>query len=700
MFVQSTGMGMQHNHVYQRGLDLLRDGELEAALEAFEEAIASEPANAAFRAAKGGALCTLGRYPEAERVFRKALHLDGKDVQLRGNLAVVLEYQGRFPEALEQYDRVLKAAPEFEQALVNRGALLMSMGRYDEALAHNQRLVQSRPDWPLAHFNLGDALLALGEWRAALSAFDRALELVPDYAKAHFNRAVALSMVGEFALADNAFAAAMALDEGAYRQCLENVRRISDYDRPFDNPPPQLIYLVGMYHRQEVCDWRERGKYEGRFRQWLDDGALFMVDRLLVFNSLSLPLEVAVKSEMCRQVSARVREEVGPPLLLRCRPKEKIRIGYVSPDFRFHPVGRLSRQLFHLHDRERFEVYAYSLLPDDGSSLHRDIRHACGRFADVTDLGFRELAQRIREDGIDILVDLAGHTRKNRFETFALRPAPVQVAYLGFPNTTGADFIDYLVTDAVTSPAGSERFYSEKLIYLPRAYLMYDNEQVVGATPSRAEVGLPENGTVFCCFNNPYKIEPEIFSVWMRILERVPGSILWLFAGKEGVESNLRREAEIRGIAPERLVFAPFVSDSSRHLARYRLADLFLDTAICNAHTTAADALWAGLPVLTCAGESHWSRVAASLLESVGLPELITTNLTEYEERAVALAHCPQEMAELKSKLEHHKKTWPLFDTAALVKSLEEAYQRIWGRHLAGQPPQAFSLPAGADKGV
>ncbi len=687
---------------YETALEKIRCGEWTSALEYLERAVAQDPSNVAVRGAKGTVLFNLGRLGEAERVLRKALHLDKGNVQVRGDLAFVLEHLGRPAEALEQYDRVLEIAPDHMQARVNRGGVLMSLGRHAEALANNHSVAAAYPERPLAHFNLGEALLAVGEWGAALAAFDEALRLQPDYAKAHFNCGVALSMVAEFAGAKEAFAVARRLDEPLYRQCLENVRRASGLDRLLLDAVPQRIYLSGMYVRQEACDWRNRTAYRENFLRWLENGEPFMDDQALAFQGLSLLREPRHQLELCRRIAGKIVREAGlplPPPSPFPGKKEKIRVGYVSPDFRFHPTARLSRQLFHLHDRERFEVYAYSLQPDDGSALHRDIRHACDRFVDVAGLGSRELAQRIREDGIDILVDMAGHTRKSRFEVFALRAAPLQVAYLAFPSTTGADFIDYLVTDAVTSPAGSARFYSERLVFLPRSYVMYDNEQRVGAAPSRREAGLPENGTVFCCFNNPYKVEPEIYSVWMRILERVPGSILWLLAGKEGVESNLRREAEVRGVAPERLVFAPFVGDSPRHLARYRLADLFLDTTVCNAHTTAADALWAGLPVLTCAGEAHWSRVAASLLESVGLPELVAANLMEYENRAVALARRPQDMAELKSKLEHHKRTWPLFDTAALVTSLEEAYQRMWGRHLAGQPPRSFSLPAAASKG-
>lgn len=688
-------MVLQGGQYYELGLNQLQRGELDGALASFERAIGLEPSRAAYRAAKGGALFGLGRYPEAERALRKALHLDKKDVEIRGNLALALEQQGKSEEALEQYGLALELAPDFEAARVNRGGLLMALGRYEEALANNSTLLELRPVWPLAHFNRGDTLLALGEWKEALKSFDQALELQSDYARAHFNRAVALSMLGDFSLADEAFEATRRLDESVYWQCLENIRLFSGHDRPLNEPSPQLIYLIGMHQRQEVCDWRGREGYVERFRRWLEDGESFMADQALAFRSLSLPIHPLRQADICRIISARLAKEAGLPLPSRpAGKKTKIRVGYVSPDFRFHPTARLSRQLYHYHDRERFEVYAYSLLPDDGSALHHDIRGACDRFLDVGGLGARELASRIRSDEVDILVDMAGHTRNNRLEVFALRPAPVQVAYLGFPNTTGANFIDYLVTDAVSSPAGSEGCYSENLVYLPRAYLVYDDEQVVATAPSRREVGLPENGTIFCCFNNPYKIEPEVFSCWLRILDRVPGSVLWLFRDKEGVERYLCREAELRGIDPRRLVFAPFIADPVRHLARYRLADLFLDTVVCNAHTTAADALWAGLPVLTSPGGSQWSRVATSLLVSVGMSELAVNGLEAYEEMAVRLGSRPAEMAALKLKLSKNRATWPLFDTEGYVRYLEQAYLTLWERHRAGLLPESFSVPA------
>lgn len=688
-------MALRGSQYYELGFEQMQRGDGEAALEFFEQAIGLEPGNAAYRAAKGAALFSLGSYQEAERTLRKAVHLDKRDVEIRGNLALALEQQGKAVEALEQYDLALALDSAYDIAWVNRGGVLMALERYEDARSNNSTLVESRPAWPVAHFNLGDTLLALGEWMDALQSFDKALELQPDYAKAHFNRAVALAMLGDFDLAAEEFEIARRSDEAIYRQCLENVGRMSGYDGVLKDISPRLVYLIGMYQRQEICDWRGRGVYVERFRQWLESGESFMDDQALAFRALSLPVGPQLLSNMCRMISVRLAEEAGPPLLPRqAEKKAKIRIGYVSPDFRFHPTARLSRQLFRLHDRESFEVYAYSLLPDDGSALRRDIRGACDRFFDVEGLGAGELAERIRSDEIDILVDMAGHARGNRLGLFARLPAPVQVAYLAFPNTTGADFLDYLVTDSVSSPPGSDVFYSESLVRLPRAYLVYDNEQAVMASPTRREMGLPETGAVFCCFNNPYKIEPEMFSCWMRILDRLPGSVLWLLQGKEGVERNLRREAARQGIDPGRLVFAPFIADPAKHLARYRLADLFLDTLICNAHTTAADALWAGLPVLTCPGKSQWSRVAASLLDSIGLPELAVESLDAYIEAAVRLGSRPDELVALKAKLAGNREVWPLFDTQGYVRYLEQAYLTMWERHLAGQPPESFNVPA------
>lgn len=687
-------MNSQAEQYHRVGIEQLQSGAFLAAVESFDRAIVLDPSAATYRGLKGVALYSLGRYQEAERTLRKAVHLSPKDVPLRVNLAIALEHCQRPTEALEQYDLALEIDHGFGGARLNRGSLLMALGRFDAAVENNRRLVQLRPEWPEAQFNLGDALLASGRWTEALDACEKALELRPGYGRARFNKAVVLSMQGAFERAADIFNDLKKEDPETYWDSLDKASKWGGCGTRLRDPAPQLFYLLGMYGKQSLCDWREWPLYVERFRTWIDEGAPFMVDHGLVFPALTQPLGGVRHLAFCKAIAESVVAEAGEPLPAPPRSiREKIRVAYVSPDFRFHPVARLTRQLYGLHDRSRFEVYAYSLRPDDGSELHRSIRAGCDRFIEATSLDARSLAERIRDDGIDILVDLAGYTTFNRMGAFALRPSPVQVTYFGFPSTTGATFFDYTFVDEVVSPPGSERFYSEHLVRFPHSYAFYDNEQEIGISPGRREMGLPEKGTVFCCFNNSYKIEPEIFSVWMRILAQVPGSVLWLLRSREGVEENLRREAVLRGVSPDRLVFAPFVPNSASHLARYRVADLFLDTVVCNAHATASDSLWAGLPVLTCPSESQWSRLAASLLTSIGLPDLIVDSLEQYEKMAVRLGSCPEERAKLKGRLAHNRRTYPLFDTKGYVRHLEQAYLTMWERHLAGQPPESFSLP-------
>lgn len=348
-------------------------------------------------------------------------------------------------------------------------------------------------------------------------------------------------------------------------------------------------------------------------------------------------------------------------------------------------------RLFGLHDRARFEVYGYSLQPGDGSAVRAEIERGCDVFRDVSAMSDRDAAQLIHSDGIDILVDLAGYTRFARPEIMALRPAPVQVAYQGFPGTMGAEFIQYAIVDRFVCPPGAERFWSERLVYLPQTYYIAGSDEAAAATcRSRAEAGLPEAPFVFCCFNAPYKIEPRIFEVWMRLLRALPEAVLWLMAGdSEAVATNLKREAEARGVSSDRLIFAPFLP-RERHLARLRFADLFLDTVTYNAHTTAADALWMGVPVLTCPGRSLVARVCGSLLHALDLPELVVQNLDEYETCAAHLATDPSAHAKLCARLSVKVPTATFFDSARRARELEAAYETMWRRCEAGLPAESI----------
>jgi protein O-GlcNAc transferase len=371
----------------------------------------------------------------------------------------------------------------------------------------------------------------------------------------------------------------------------------------------------------------------------------------------------------------------------------RLRVAYVSSDFYNHATAHLIQSLFRTHDRTAFEIFAVSHGPDDGSVYRRRIAAEAEHFIDVAALTDRDAALLLYRSGIDILVDLNGYTQDHRLGIAALRPAPIVATYLGFPGSSGASFIDCAIVDRIVAPPAEAHLFSERLVHLPHCYQINDREHPIDDAPlARRDVGLPDDGFVFCCFNANYKIEPFIFDVWMRILRDVPGSVLWLLELAPGVAGNLRREATARGVDPDRLVFAG-KRPKAQHLARYRLADLFLDTRYYNAHSTCSDALLAGLPVLTCPGESFASRVAASVLLAAGLPELVVADFAQYEARALALAREPSALRGLRARLQANRLTCPAFDTTRLVRNLERAYRLMWENHLSGQPPHPLSVP-------
>ena len=414
----------------------------------------------------------------------------------------------------------------------------------------------------------------------------------------------------------------------------------------------------------------------------------------LVFRACGLPVSGATSLALARSVAARIAERAAPfpPFTHVKEHTGKLRIGYVSPDFRIHPIATVTRRLYALHDRDRFEIYGYSLHPGDDSDIRRDIENGCDCFRELSGIGDRAAAEMIHRDGIDILIDLAGYTKFSRPEIFAMRPAPLQVSYLGMLHTTGADFVDYFLADPIVVPATSAKFFTEKIAYLPNSYFLFDNRQEISPQMlSREELGLPEQGFVFCCHNSNYKITPVDFDIWMRLLKRVTGSVLWLYKSSEAVAANLRKEAVARGVNPDRLVFAN-LAPNAVYLARYRMADLFLDTAFYNAQTTAAEALWAGLPVLTCPGAAMASRVASGLLSAIGLEEMITGSPQEYEERACHLAAHADELGRIREKLARNRLSSSLFDTGRQVRHLEAAYQTMWQRHETGQAPESFQV--------
>jgi predicted O-linked N-acetylglucosamine transferase (SPINDLY family) len=457
--------------------------------------------------------------------------------------------------------------------------------------------------------------------------------------------------------------------------------------------------------RLQVCEWR---KYDADIDRLTADVerqlAAGEATAVVPFQALTLPWPpqrvLAIARSHSDAVALQLRERGQLLKFQHSRTRTgRLRVGYLSGDFYDHPISHQLLGVFGKHERARFEVFAYSFGPDDRSAYRQRIQADCEHFVDIAGLSVPATARRIAADGIHVLVDLMGHTGFNRLAAIAQRPAPVQVNYLGHAGTTGADFIDYLIGDPVTTPPDRAADYREKLAILLHCYMATDNEQrIADSAGSRSDHGLPDGTTVFCAFNKSYKIEPRMFGVWMRILAQEPDSVLWLWQAAPLVEGNLRREAEARGVAGNRLVFARWVPGKAEHLARHRLADLFLDTLIYNGHTTACDALWAGLPVLTCPGETFASRVGAGVLSAVGLPELIAQNLEEYERMAVELASRPEALREVREKLAGLRKSAPLFDTLRFVRNLERAYLAMWDTYAAGGPPRMIEV-AETDKG-
>jgi predicted O-linked N-acetylglucosamine transferase (SPINDLY family) len=440
-----------------------------------------------------------------------------------------------------------------------------------------------------------------------------------------------------------------------------------------------------------ACDWGWLDADEAACKRLVRAG----IRGVSPFVLLSLATTPAERLAGARLEASAIAREAGQlPTVMPPRPRDKIRLAYLSGDFRQHAVAVLTAEMFEQHDRGRFEVTAYSFGPDDGSAMRRRLERAFDRFIDVRRLAHADAAQRIRDDGIDILVDLVGYTKGARTAIVARRPAPVQVNFLGYIGTMGAPFIDYVIADAVTLPLGEQNFYDERIVQLPGCFMPRDTKRDVSdRMPSRAECGLPDDGFVFCCFNKSYKITPAVFDIWMRLLHAVPGSVLWLYDDNVLARNNLRSEALRRGVSPERLVFAPY-QEMPAHLARHRCADLFLDTLLRNAHTTANLALWSGLPLLTCAGEHFNGRAAASLLTALGMPELVTHSLAEYEALALRIATDPERLAGLRRRLAEARTASPLFDVARYTRSLEAAYLRMWETWSAGKPPEPITIPA------
>lgn len=607
-----------------------------------------------------------GKLAAAVTRYERAIDLDPDHVKAHLKLGDLHAEQGRLQDALAYYRRVLALKPGYAVAHNNLANVFGELGQLDEAVAHYRLALSHKSDYPEANYNLGNALLRRGRPNEAAAHFIRALALKPDFADAHYCLSSVFSRQGHLENAISACQRALALDPGLLEASI------------------QLAML-----RMQACDWRQA--------ETDVEGALALMRQ---HPGRTPPANLLCQSSSPADQLLCARQWAQS--LIRWQPRQfhhlpsgsprKIRLGYLCADYYTHPLARLVVQMIELHDRSAFDVTAYSIGPDDGSEMRKRLEAAFDRFVDFRAVEDPAAAEQIHADGIDILVDLTGYAQSARTRILAPRPAPIQVNGIGYTGTMGADFIDYIIVDPFVVPADQQPFYTERLVHLPNCYQPSDRRRQIAATPvARVECGLPPDGFVFCCFNNRYKLRPEFFDIWMRLLDAVPGSVLWLLEGWSVVKDNLRREARERGIAPERLAFTPPVPLPA-FLARLRLADLFLDTLPYNAHTTANDALWAGLPVLTCAGTTFAGRVAGSLLRTIGLPELVTSSLGDYERLALQLARTPGLLLGFRERLAQNRSSMPLFDMVRYTHDVEAAYREMWEVWRRGEEPRPFDV--------
>ena len=556
--------------------------------------------------------------------------------------------------AVASYEKAMQLNPDHE-VYFNYGNVLLDLKQPDAAISNYNKAIQLNSDYTEAYSNLGNALVEINQTDAAISNYNKAIQLNPGYAEAYSNLGGLLAELKQTELA------------------------ITNYNKAIQLKPDYRFLLGTIFSiRSKICDWSEYDENLKKLEIKIQNKELSSLpfSILSIIDSLGLQRLVA---EIYSESEYPAINTTGD-IIKRSRSK-KIRIGYFSADFRNHPVSLLTLGLYEAHDRSRFEIYAFSFSKIKDEITSR-IEAGVDHFYDVSLMSDKDVVKLSRNLEIDIAVDLGGHTQYARTGIFAMRAAPIQVSYLGYSGTMGVAYIDYIIADKTLIPKESQKYYSEKIAYLPNSFQVNDSKRKISDIAyTKEEFELPNNGFIFCCFNNNYKITPEIFDCWMRILKAVDGSILWLFQDNSIVVKNLQREAEKRGIESSRLIFAGRMSLLEDHLARQKLADLFLDTLPYNAHTTCSDALWAGLPVLTLIGQSFASRVAASLLNSVNLPELITTTQEEYENLAIELATNSEKLKAIKLKLEKNRLTTPLFNTKIFTNHIESAYEAMYNRY-------------------
>ena len=625
------------------------------ALSHYDKAIALKPDYAEAFFNKGVIYHQLKRYDEALFHYDKAIALKPDYSKAWFNKGYAYFLTKLYDEALFHYDKAIALKSDYAEAFFNKGVIFFHQLRYDEALSHYDKAIALKPDYAEAFFNKGVIFFHQLRYDEALSHYDKAIALKPDYAEAFFNKAHIFSLSKRFSEAITTYLKAIQIDSN-------------------------IDFLLGHFIRAKlilfVWDNIENDVNNLIFKVKENKKVVRPLTFLYLNDSQELALKVSKISN-----NSNFLKNTSEPFSFN-KLKKKISIGYFSGDFRDHAVYHLVAELFELHDRNSFEIIAFSFNKTRNAfkeTFNTDrLKNSFDQFIDVEDLSDEEVVSLSRKIGINIAVDLQGGTLGARPRIFNYRAAPIQVNYLGYPGTTGSYYMDYIIADNIVIPENNKNFFSEKIVYLPNSYQVNDTKKKISEKKfTRSEIGLPQTGFIFCCFNQNVKITPAIFNLWMKILKKVDGSILWLLEEDIVANNNLKKEAINKGVSSDRIIFSKKI-DTKEHLSRISIADLFLDTFPYNAHTTASDSLWAGVPILTYQGQSFQSRVAASLLNAIDAKELIVNSLTEYESLAVELALNPSKLKAIKEKIQKNRLTKTLFNTSLYAGHLEKAYKKMY----------------------
>jgi protein O-GlcNAc transferase len=646
---------------YNMGVTLQDQGKLGEAIGSYQRVLKIKPDHADAYNNMGNALKDQGKLEEAIEAYQHALQIKPDHTEVHNNMGTALQDQGKLSEAIEAYQRALKIKPDHVDVHNNMGTALKNHGKLDEAIEAYQRALGIEPDHVGAHNNMGNALQDQGKLDAAIDAYRRALNIKPDHADAYNNMGVALK------------------DQGKLDAAIDAYQRALKIKPDYPEAEAQLLHQLSL-----ICDWSQ-------IELLSDQCAWLGITTKAVPTFAMLSTEDNAERQLIRSriwASENFKQAPRPlPAKPKLRPK-RLKIGYFSADFHDHPVQYLMAGVIREYDNAKFEVFAFSYGFDKSGEMRQRVKKNVNHFYDVSDYSDDSILDLARAHGLDIAIDLTGYTGRTRSALFQYRLAPVQINYLGYPGSMGADFMDYIVADPTVIPSSQRQHYSENVIYLHSFLPNDDQRQIAQTNTKRIDFGLPDDAFVFCCFNNSYKISPREFGIWMRVLSQTDGSVLWLSKANKWAEGNLRKEAQVRGIDPSRLIFANRLPHIEEHLARHKHADLFIDTFNYNAHTTASEALWAGLPVVTKQGNQFAARVAASLLNAVGLSELVTTTEVDYEALIIELATNSNKLKVIKDRLADNRLTQPLFDTKRYTRNFESGLQKVYDLYFNGEVPQ------------